>query len=202
MEYNVRIEFDTQPTEQNIGAVLTHFDFLFPAVSKSEFGRLEVWITTHAADVGGAVILAVNYARQLGWQVLALEALLTVDFDERLNRTPMPALVNAEQAAEILNISKAAVGQKFASGELPGQRVGERSIVFARSDIEHVADRRKGRRFELYTDKSGEFRFRLKASNGEVIALSSEGYSSKEGALNGIETIRRNAADAAVVDIA
>jgi len=54
-------------------------------------------------------------------------------------------------------------------------------------------------KWELYTDKSGEYRFRLKAGNGEVIALSSEGYSSKSAALNGIESIRRNA-DSDVVE--
>lgn len=55
-------------------------------------------------------------------------------------------------------------------------------------------------KFELYTDKSGEYRFRLKAGNGEVIAVS-EGYSSKSGALNGIDSVRRNAADAEVVEV-
>ncbi|MFF3025740.1 MULTISPECIES: DUF1508 domain-containing protein [unclassified Microbacterium] len=54
-------------------------------------------------------------------------------------------------------------------------------------------------KWELYTDKSGEYRFRLKAGNGEVIALSSEGYSSKSGALNGIDSIRRNA-DSEIVE--
>lgn len=49
-------------------------------------------------------------------------------------------------------------------------------------------------KWELYTDKGGEYRFRLKAGNGEVIALSSEGYKSKASALNGIESIRKNAA--------
>ena len=55
-------------------------------------------------------------------------------------------------------------------------------------------------KFELYTDRSGEYRFRLKAGNGEVIAIS-EGYSSKAGALNGIDSVRRNAADAEVVEV-
>ncbi|MFT4259571.1 YegP family protein [Microbacterium sp.] len=55
-------------------------------------------------------------------------------------------------------------------------------------------------KWELYTDKSGEYRFRLKAGNGEVIALSSEGYSSKSSALNGIDSIRRNA-DGEVVEV-
>lgn len=54
--------------------------------------------------------------------------------------------------------------------------------------------------FELYTDRSGGYRFRLKAGNGEVIAIS-EGYSSKSGALSGIESVRRNAADAEVVEV-
>lgn len=48
-------------------------------------------------------------------------------------------------------------------------------------------------KWELYTDKGGEYRFRLKAGNGEIIALSSEGYKSKASALNGIESIRKNA---------
>ncbi|TQL44977.1 hypothetical protein FB562_2386 [Homoserinimonas aerilata] len=56
-------------------------------------------------------------------------------------------------------------------------------------------------KFELYTDKGGEFRFRLKAGNGEVIALSSEGYTTKAAAKNGIESIRKNAPDAPVVEL-
>ncbi|MEL6544985.1 MAG: YegP family protein [Myxococcota bacterium] len=48
-------------------------------------------------------------------------------------------------------------------------------------------------KFELYTDKGGEFRFRLKAGNGENI-LSSEGYSAKSGCKNGIESVKKNAA--------
>jgi uncharacterized protein YegP (UPF0339 family) len=54
-------------------------------------------------------------------------------------------------------------------------------------------------KFELYEDKSGGFRFRLKAGNGEVIA-SSESYKTKAGALNGIESIKSNAAGADVDD--
>lgn len=53
-------------------------------------------------------------------------------------------------------------------------------------------------KFELYEDKGGQFRFRLKARNGEIIA-SSEGYKTKASCENGIESVRKNAADAAVV---
>ena len=52
-------------------------------------------------------------------------------------------------------------------------------------------------KFEMYTDKAGEFRFRLKARNGEVIAVS-EGYKAKASCLNGVDSVRRNAPDAAV----
>ncbi len=54
-------------------------------------------------------------------------------------------------------------------------------------------------KFELWTDKGGQYRFNLKASNGQVIATS-EGYSSKASALNGIESIRKNAPDAPIVE--
>ncbi len=54
-------------------------------------------------------------------------------------------------------------------------------------------------KFEVYKDKAGEFRFRLKAANGQVIATG-EGYKTKASALNGIESIRKNAPDAPVDD--
>lgn len=52
-------------------------------------------------------------------------------------------------------------------------------------------------KFEVYEDKAGEFRFRLKARNGEVIATS-EGYKAKASCLNGVESVKKNAPDADV----
>ncbi len=52
-------------------------------------------------------------------------------------------------------------------------------------------------KFELYADKAGEFRFRLKARNGETIAAS-EGYASKSGCKNGIESVKKTAPDAVI----
>lgn len=54
-------------------------------------------------------------------------------------------------------------------------------------------------KFELYKDKQDKFRFRLKAGNGEIIAVG-EAYESKAGALNGIDSIRRNAPEAVLDD--
>ena len=55
----------------------------------------------------------------------------------------------------------------------------------------------KNPKFEMYLDKKGEYRFRLKAKNGEPIAAS-EGYTAKAGCKNGIESVRKNVVDATI----
>ena len=55
-------------------------------------------------------------------------------------------------------------------------------------------------KFELYEDKSGNWRFRLKAGNGQVIAVG-EAYESKAAAQNGIESVQKNAPGASVVEV-
>lgn len=57
----------------------------------------------------------------------------------------------------------------------------------------------KNPKFEIYADKAGEFRFRLKAANGQIIAVS-EGYKALKSCLNGIESVRKNAPGAAIAE--
>lgn len=52
--------------------------------------------------------------------------------------------------------------------------------------------------FSIYQDKAGEWRFRLKAKNGEIIATG-EGYKTKQGCIKGVESVRKNAAKAMVM---
>ena len=54
-------------------------------------------------------------------------------------------------------------------------------------------------KFEMYQDKAGEFRFRLKARNGEIIGVS-EGYTTKANCVNGVESVKKNAAEAEIVE--
>ena len=54
-------------------------------------------------------------------------------------------------------------------------------------------------KFEIYKDSRGDYRFRLKAPNGEVIAWG-DGYSTKSGCKNGIESVKRNAPEAEIID--
>ena len=59
-------------------------------------------------------------------------------------------------------------------------------------------EKAKNPKFEVYVDKAGEFRFRLKAGNGEIIATG-EGYKAKKSCLNGIESVRKNS-DSEIVE--
>ncbi len=58
-------------------------------------------------------------------------------------------------------------------------------------------EKEKNPKFEIFKDKAGEFRFRLKAANGEII-LASEGYTALASCKNGIESVRKNAVDSTV----
>ena len=53
-------------------------------------------------------------------------------------------------------------------------------------------EKQKHPKFEVYTDKAGETRFRLKAANGQIIAVG-QAYKSKDSCLKGIESIKKNA---------
>lgn len=54
-------------------------------------------------------------------------------------------------------------------------------------------------KFEIYADKAGELRFRLKAVNGQIIA-SSEGYKAMKSCVNGVESVKKNAVGAEIVE--
>lgn len=53
-------------------------------------------------------------------------------------------------------------------------------------------------KFQIYMDKSERYRFRLRATNGQIIASCGEPYNSKKACLNGIDSVKRNAPDAEI----
>lgn len=96
-----------------------------------------------------------------------------------------------------------AVSQVYDS--LDGCKNGIDSVItnapianFEDQTVEGFAEE-KHPKFEMYEDKAGEFRFRLKAKNGQIIATG-EGYKAKSGCKNGIESIRKNVVDAKIVE--
>ncbi len=101
-------------------------------------------------------------------------------------------------------VLKAANGEVIAASEvyktLENCRTGVQSVI-RNSRVAKIEDQTvdgyevlKHPKFEVYNDKAGQFRFRLKAKNGEIIATS-EGYTTKASCLNGIDSVVRNAAD-------
>ena len=88
-----------------------------------------------------------------------------------------------------LDSAKAAIADVTASA--PGAALEDQTV-------EGFAEE-KGAKFELYSDKAGEFRFRLQNAGGDILAVS-EGYVKKDSAKNGIESVRKNAADSPVVE--
>ena len=115
-------------------------------------------------------------------------------------------VVKATKTGFVFNL-KAGNGETIATSEvytteaacLKGVESVRKNAVDAKLEDQTVAEVAAvtNPKFEMYTDKAGEFRFRLKARNGETIAAS-EGYKAKASCLNGIDSVRRNAPDAAV----
>ena len=59
-------------------------------------------------------------------------------------------------------------------------------------------DKKSGATFEMYKDKAGDYRWRLRTTNSQVIATSGQGYASKRACEEGIESVKKNAPDATV----
>ena len=55
-------------------------------------------------------------------------------------------------------------------------------------------------KFTVYKDKAEQFRFNLKAANGEIIAVGSESYPDRKSALKGVASVQKNAPAAKIVD--
>jgi hypothetical protein len=141
-EYNVRLEYQMPPTEESGDLLVDTFKTFHPAAGPVGNGNIDVWLTLPGVDAYDVSQIATALASKVQRPLIALEVLPTADFDRRVGLTPVPELIGADEAADILGISRQAVSKKFSSGALPGHRVGERVIVFARRDVEAEAARR------------------------------------------------------------
>lgn len=103
---------------------------------------------------------------------------------------------------------KAANGEVIATSEvytseeacLNGVESVRRNAPAAAVENQTAADFavQKHPKFEIYVDKAGEYRFRLKATNGQIIAVS-EGYKAMVGCMGGVESVKKNAPDSEIV---
>jgi uncharacterized protein YegP (UPF0339 family) len=115
-------------------------------------------------------------------------------------------VINKRPTGYMFNL-KAGNGEIIATSEiytsLAGCKNGVESVV-KNAPIAKIEDQTvngyaevTNPKFEIFVDKAGEFRFRLKAPNGEIIAKS-EGYVAKAGCINGVGSVQKNAKDSAV----
>lgn len=70
--------------------------------------------------------------------------------------------------------------------------------IYGPGSVERAVAEERGLSFEVYQDAKEEFRWRLKAGNGKIIAVSSEGYKAKADCVKGIELVKTGAASAKV----
>ena len=104
---------------------------------------------------------------------------------------------------------KATNGQVIATSEVYTTEAACRNgieSVMKNAPVANVEDQtvegyavQKHPKFEIYADKAGEFRFRLKATNGQVIAVS-EGYVAMASCVNGVESVKKNAVGAEIIE--
>ena len=101
---------------------------------------------------------------------------------------------------------KATNGQVIASSEIYDSKdacLNGVESVRKNAATENIEDQTVGAealshpKFEVFEDKGGQFRFRLKARNGQIVAVS-EGYTTHKACLDGVESVRKNAPEAAV----
>lgn len=122
---------------------------------------------------------------------------------------PMSKFVIREVPSGIKFDLKAANGQIIATSEVyaakgvcrKGIESVRKNALIAKLEDQTVPGAKSltNPKFELYRDKAGFFRFRLKARNGEIIATS-ENYTSKAACENGIDSVRRNAPEAEITE--
>ena len=134
-EYNVRLEYQMKPDADAGDMLIETFKHFHPGVG-SAGENTDVWLTLQGVDAYDVTRMATAIAAEVNRPLIALEVLPTAAFDEREARTPMPELVGADEAADLLGISRQAIGKQYATGALPGKRVGERTLVFARRDVD------------------------------------------------------------------
>ena len=78
---------------------------------------------------------------------------------------------------------------------------GYKNKADCKSAIENIQANIGGKmKVEFFQDRAKEYRWRLKAPNGKIMATSGEGYKSKAGARDGFELLRDGAKSAAVMD--
>lgn len=140
----------------------------------------------------GAVVVAVP-------ESLELEVEYEREDDEAETEVELEWGVDGIEAGN--GAADAAEADAVAAGNVDGEDGEPAADGLAVDGLVEPADEARSRaQFELYRDDAGEWRWRLVHHNGNIIADGGEGYNRKETARNGLESVKRNAPGAEVVE--
>ena len=140
----------------------------------------------------GAVVAPLLTGREEAYEQAQETAAEATAAAERANETAEQAEAERSATAEELATSEAA---REELSELLDATEGE--LGAAQASIAAAMDSKAT--FELYADKGGQFRWRLRHRNGNIIASGGQGYSSRQKAMQGLGSVQHNAAGGAVV---
>jgi excisionase family DNA binding protein len=226
--YIARVEVDRRADSVAPGDVDELMDELAEyavAVGRSARGWLEIGMTVPGVNLRQATATALAVVElavgplALGAKLLLCEVTTEDEADARDGFVTLPSLIGTTEAAEILGVSPQRVGQLVNAGQLSAASVG-RSLALARYEVEQFAQQERkggrpplrdassttpstrrsgGSRFDVYRDGAGKFRWRLMASNGEVLAVG-EAYETRAGAVNGTRAVQRAAEGASIFE--
>jgi uncharacterized protein YegP (UPF0339 family)/uncharacterized membrane protein len=153
-----------------------------------------VWLVlTFEGGRGQRTIVFATYA--IGMAVIALGAILVPMLGER---EPVTESAHADAEAAVAEATADAESAREEADSHRAEADDLREQVAARTD-ELAALHDSQATFELYEDRGGKYRWRLRHRNSNIIADSAQGYARKVGAQNGIESVRRNALGGALV---
>jgi hypothetical protein len=124
--YNARVELDSRTLDAD---VLDGFDLYHPAAGRSLFGRVELVLTVPADSLAQAIDLVQALVARAGRSIVALEVMLTEEFDARDGMTPVPELIGVVDAAAMMKVSRQRVLQRVTGGTLAGIKVGDTWVI-------------------------------------------------------------------------
>lgn len=133
--YAAHLEF--QRTKIDLALVDKLMDELaafHPAVGTSPHGLVDAQISVPGETFEQATTIALNAARATGLPIARVELITEEEFARRLEVPAMPDIIGASEAAELLGVSRQAVGKMHETGRLRGQLVGK-SLVFPAAEV-------------------------------------------------------------------
>jgi excisionase family DNA binding protein len=134
-DFNIVAEVDINPTPKRAEGWMDALADYSPAVGRTPRGRAELIITIPARSLEQAINTGLAILSRAAGQLAAFAVLATSDFDARSEDVPLPQLVGATEAAEIVGVSRQRIQQMADAGQLPHTRVGN-ALAFPRQVVE------------------------------------------------------------------